>query len=61
LQTLGLQGDELGRMGAKRIGVAAAPAIVDLQITADGPPAFLQPLHKSFSTAAGFRIVLAET
>jgi hypothetical protein len=41
-------------MGAKTIGIAVAPAAVDLQVATDGPAQFLQGVGVSDPVGSGF-------
>src|SRR5262249_50878714 len=51
------QGDQLRREFANAIGIASAPAVVDLHIPADGPAQLLQPLMESRKAHLTFRII----
>ena len=51
--------DQFRRVSAGAVGIARAPAVVDLHVAADSPTQFLQPLCKSRKAALPLRIVQA--
>ena len=54
------QRDQFRREFANVIGIACAPAVVDLHIPADGPAQLLQPLMESREARLCFRIIGGE-
>src|SRR3979411_207697 len=56
----GPERDQLGRVCARALGIACAPAQVDPQIASDSPAPLLQPLHERRDTGLSLRIVRRE-
>src|SRR5262249_50109695 len=54
------QRDQFRREFANAIGIARAPAVIDLHIPADGPARLLQPLMESREACLTFRIIGGE-
>src|SRR5262249_15185527 len=54
---VGCEGDDLGRVSAKAIGIALAPADVDEHVVADGPARLLHALNECDQAGLSFRVV----
>jgi hypothetical protein len=57
---LRLESDQFRRISANAVGIAGTPAVLDLQIAADGPTHFLQPLRKRREASLYIRVVRSE-
>src|SRR5438067_7128019 len=44
-------------MGAKSVGIAFAPAVIDVQVASDGPAQLLQSLYKHRQTALHLGVI----